>query len=170
MFLKLFDDTATMKLVNIGLAQSIEKYEPEKELSKKEIEERKSFPEFLKKGIRVIWNDQIQMENSENENCFYSEQIFYGITFEQLKEVLNSHNLYIRPIGKADLKKVEDTPAPAEAPAEAPDEAPDEAPVVAMNAEADIVTEMYDTIESEQAKSKAPAKAKKKAKPKTTGK
>ena len=166
MFLKLFDDTATMKLVNIGLAQSIEKYEPEKELSKKEIEERKSFPEFLKKGIRVIWNDQIQMENSENENCFYSEQIFYGITFEQLKEVLNSHNLYIRPIGKADLKKVEDTPAPAEA----PDEAPDEAPVVAMNAEADIVTEMYDTIESEQAKSKVPAKAKKKAKPKTTGK
>tara|TARA_R110000764_G_scaffold542_6_gene2071 strand:- start:2872 stop:3372 length:501 start_codon:yes stop_codon:yes gene_type:complete len=166
MFLKLFDDTATMKLVNIGLAQSIEKYEPEKELSKKEIEERKSFPEFLKKGIRVIWNDQIQMENSENENCFYSEQIFYGITFEQLKEVLNSHNLYIRPIGKEDLKKVEDTPAPAEA----PDEAPDEAPVVAMNAEADIVTEMYDTIESEQAKSKVPAKAKKKAKPKTTGK
>ncbi len=61
MFLKLFDDTATMKLVNIGLAQSIEKYEPEKELSAKELKETKNIPEILKKGIRVIWNDRLEI-------------------------------------------------------------------------------------------------------------
>ena len=100
MFLKLFDDTATMKLVNIGLAQSIEKYEPEKELSAKELKETKNIPEILKKGIRVIWNDQIQKENAETEDCYYSEQIFYGISFEQLTELLNNNSLYIRPIQK----------------------------------------------------------------------
>ncbi len=119
MFLKLFDDTATIKLVNIGLAQSIEQYEPEKELSMKELEERKDFPEILKKGIRVIWNDQIQKEGSDNSDCYYAEQIFYGITFDQLTQLLNENQLYIKPKLKPQVKEASKEAAPVE---EAPDE------------------------------------------------
>ena len=90
MFLKLFDENAVTRLVNVGMAQSIEEYiEPEEE---KEDET----PEIFKTGIRIIWNEQIDSEDSKLPS-YFSEQLFFGISFAQLQQLMILNQLYIQP-------------------------------------------------------------------------
>ena len=128
MYLKLFDENAISRLVNIGLAQSIEEFvEPEAEDKTTEV------PEIFQNGIRIIWNEQIDSEDS-SQPSYFSEQLFFGITFVQLQTLLIANSLYIKPatrpaapISNGQMKKVEETP-PAPEPAPEPISAPEPEP------------------------------------------
>lgn len=84
MFLKLYDEHGVLKMVNVSQAQSIEKFVDEEQKV-----------DVLKEGIRIIWNESIVQDNTNNE--FYSEQIFFGITYKALEALMIQNFLLILP-------------------------------------------------------------------------
>ena len=84
MFLKLYDEHGVLKMVNVSQAQSIEKFVDEDQTV-----------DVLKEGIRIIWNESIVQDNTTHE--FYSEQIFFGITYKALESLMIQNFLLILP-------------------------------------------------------------------------
>lgn len=92
MFLKLIDEHGTTKLVNVSNAQSVEKFV--------DLDETNN---LFKTGIRIVWHDQILKDSeseedlSDDQSYYYSEQLYFGISFEALESLMVFNKLLVPP-------------------------------------------------------------------------
>ena len=149
MFLKLYDEHGVLKMVNVSQAQSIEKFVDEDQTV-----------DVLKEGIRIIWNESIVQDNTTHE--FYSEHIFFGITYKALESLMIQNFLLILP-GKKINTNGSVTNSSSETPAaekEAVDEIQKEEIPEVIKEETPVIEEAVSEVKKPDPKPNTPAKKK----------